>query len=342
MATGWKISVLLLLAAGARAAEPACQPCHANEVRRHAASPHAGALYPAAQHPLRARFANTPDLRRGSFLFRFSFDNAANRVRATDGKDVMDLPLEWAFGSGRQAVTFVTRVNQDFYVEHYGSYYPALQRFGPTPGQDALKPDSLARAAGVLYPLRDPQSGIDGCFGCHSTGPVSFDPQGQVQLGQPGVQCGACHASSAAHAENPDQHRSDNPGRLSAAGLNDFCGRCHRPPASAGTRTDWNYAWNVRHQPLYLAESRCFLKSKGKLSCLTCHDPHEAAARQPASFYNRKCEACHPRTKPVCRQRNNANCIDCHMPAVTPQSALRFSNHWIGVYGEGAKLKPLR
>lgn len=333
---------LLLLLAGALAAEPVCRPCHAREVLQHAASPHAGALYHAAQHPLRDRFGKAPDLRRSSdFLFRFDFSDAG-KVRATDSKDVMELPLEWAFGSGQQAVTFVTRVNQEFYVEHYGSYYPALQRFGATPGQDVLKPDSLARAAGVLYPLRDRQSGIDGCFACHSTGPVNFDAQGQVQLGQPGVQCQACHADSAAHVANPDQHRPANPGKLSAEGLNDFCGRCHRPPASAGTKPDWNYAWNVRHQPLYLAESRCFVKSKGKLSCLTCHDPHQALAKQPSSFYNQKCEACHPRTKPVCRQQSPANCIDCHMPAVTPQSPLRFSNHWIGVYGEGAKLKPLR
>jgi hypothetical protein len=30
------------------------------------------------------------------------------------------------------------------------------------------------------------------------------------------------------------------------------------------------------------------------------------------------------------------------MPLVAPQTGLRFANHWIGVYGEGAKLQPLR
>ncbi len=332
------ITALALFAVATLRAEPACQPCHADHVRKQSSSPHARALRPAAEHPLRERFAKAPDLRRGSgYLFR----NSGSRVRATDGKDVMDLPLEWAFGSGQQAVTFLTRVNEEFYVEHYGSFYPALQRFGPTPGQDAIQPDTLARAAGVLYPLRDPQSGIDGCFACHSTGGVNFDPQGKVQLGQPGVHCEACHANSAAHAADTKQ-RPDNPGKLTPTGLNDFCGRCHRPPASAGSKPDWNYAWNVRHQPLYLAESRCFQKSKGQLSCLTCHDPHSAVARQPAQVYNNKCAGCHEKTKPVCRQQTPANCIDCHMPAVTPQSPLRFSNHWIGVYGAGAKLKPLR
>jgi hypothetical protein len=28
------------------------------------------------------------------------------------------------------------------------------------------------------------------------------------------------------------------------------------------------------------------------------------------------------------------------MPRVSPQAGLRFTNHWIGVYAAGAKLKP--
>jgi hypothetical protein len=30
------------------------------------------------------------------------------------------------------------------------------------------------------------------------------------------------------------------------------------------------------------------------------------------------------------------------MPLVSPQAPLRFTNHWIGIYRSGAKLKPLR
>jgi formate-dependent nitrite reductase cytochrome c552 subunit len=44
----------------------------------------------------------------------------------------------------------------------------------------------------------------------------------------------------------------------------------------------------------------------------------------------------------VCLTQTVANCIDCHMPKVSPQIPLRFTNHWIGVYGPGAKLKPIR
>jgi hypothetical protein len=124
---------------------------------------------------------------------------------------------------------------------------------------------------------------------------------------------------------------------MPAAELNQFCGKCHRQPAAAGEAIKWSEAWNVRHQPLYLDQSACFRKSSGSLSCLTCHDPHSPLVRDDA-FYNAKCEECHDTRPQAC----STNCVSCHMPRVSPQAYLRFANHWIGVYGEGDKLKPKR
>jgi hypothetical protein len=253
----------------------------------------------------------------------------------------MELPMEWAFGAGAQAVTLVTKVNQDSYVEHFTTYYSALHAWGPTPGQADLRPASLPEAAGLLYKTRDPVAGIAGCFECHATGPVSFAPDGGARLTELGVRCEACHGAGAAHVKNP-RRSLQNPAKLSPTQLNDFCGRCHRAPAAEGVAIDWNYAWNVRHQPVYLSQSACFRKSRGGVSCLTCHDPHDPAGRKPAADYNTRCRECHSMVKAVCRQQTPANCVDCHMPLVSPQSPLRFTNHWIGVYGAGAKLKPIR
>src|SRR5207248_6904446 len=97
-------------------------------------------------------------------------------LRASDGKDVMDIPVHWAFGAGDQAVTFVTRVNEEWYLEHYLTYYSALRSFAPTPGQEALSAATLPQAMGTLYKVLDPDVGIRGCFECHSTGPVSVTP----------------------------------------------------------------------------------------------------------------------------------------------------------------------
>ncbi len=324
-----------------------CSRCHPSEFRRQSESAHRSALYPVEKHPLRGAFPAGPKLVRGSaYRFDFAFAPPDFRIRIFDAADVMDLPVEWAFGAGRQAVTFVTRINRDYYVEHFGSYYPALGAYAPTPGQDVIRPGTIAEAAGVVYKTSDPESGIAGCFECHSTGPVTFAPDGKVQLTEMGVRCEACHGGRASHAADPARNRPANPKNLTATQMNSFCGRCHRPPAASGVKIDWNYAWNVRHQPVYLAESRCFQMSKGALTCLSCHDAHEPAGKKQASDYNQRCDACHSISshppKAVCVEKRPANCVNCHMPLVSPQPPLRFTNHWIGIYGEGAKLKPVR
>ncbi len=344
---GLWLACLITAAASLRAESPyagskSCAACHPAQFERQSASAHAAALFRTQDHPLASAFLKAGTLdRKPGYRLEFFLAQGELRTRIRNAVDVMELPVEWAFGSGAQAVTLVTKVNQDWHVEHYTTYYSALHAWGPTPGQADLHPASLPEAAGLLYKTRDSAAGIAGCFECHSTGPVSFAPTGDAQLTELGVRCEACHGPGAAHVKNP-QRSLQNPARLSPAQLNDFCGRCHRPPASKGVAIDWNYAWNVRHQPVYLSQSECFRKSGGALSCLRCHDPHGPAGRKPAGDYNARCHQCHAVVKPVCRQQTPANCIDCHMPLVSPQSPLRFTNHWIGVYGAGAKLKPIR
>jgi hypothetical protein len=322
----------------------ACAGCQA---ARQSLSAHAAALFRTADHPLASAFPVEGKLtRQPRYKFGFLRSGGDLRTRIVDGADVMDLPLEWAFGAGRQAVTFVSKVDKDWYVEHYASYYSKLKSWGATPGQDAIHATTLPQAAGLLYKISDPDVGIAGCFECHSTGPVAFGADGEATVSEQGVRCETCHGPGAAHAQNPSRKNIRNPAALSSTQLNDFCGKCHRPPAAKGVTIDWKYAWNVRHQPVYLSESACFRKSAGSLSCFTCHNPHEPAGKQDAVYYNSRCFGCHTTSKAppkkVCLEQKPPNCIDCHMPLVSPQAPLRFTNHWIGVYSRGAKLKPSR
>jgi Cytochrome c554 and c-prime len=314
----------------------ACGRCHPDEYRKQSATAHARALYPAAKHPLVSSFDTTPQ-HRSAYGYRFVSLPDEFRVSVFDAKDVMDVPIQWAFGAGEQAVTFVSRIDRDWYVENYFSYYPAIGKMAVTPGQQNIEPKRLPEAVGLVYKSLDAQEGIVRCFRCHATGPIDIAGAG-ISPSEIGVHCEACHGPASQHVRSSDPKHIENPRRMTAAELNNFCGECHRPPAAKGTQIDWNFPWNVRHQPVYLSQSACFRKSNGALSCLSCHKPHEDL-RHEASYYNGICAGCHASAH--ASTRGMTNCIDCHMPRVTPQAPLRFTNHWVGIYGADSHLRPI-
>jgi hypothetical protein len=325
----------------------ACELCHPAESDAQASSAHAHALSPAPTRP--AAFPPIQELfRPPRYRFRFRFTEGAFRVVISDSSEEMDLPVDWAFGAGEQAMTFVGRLDANSYIEHYFSYYAAIRSLAPTPGHIGLPSNTLALASGLLYPSVDPVTGIIKCFECHSTGPPIVGDDNEITPAELGVRCEACHGPGSLHVEaaslgEPGKSRRfiTNPGRLPGGDLNQFCGRCHRTLVPE-TNFEWSKPWSVRQQPVYLNRSACFLQSKGALSCLTCHSPHQALTKDSGD-YDRICSKCHEsRTHPTVSGKAEATCVGCHMPRVSPQENLAFTNHWIGVYGEDDKLRPMR
>jgi Cytochrome c554 and c-prime len=320
-----------------------CAVCHADKFATQRASEHAHALSRPIEHSLSDKFIrNETFVRSGKYRFQFIRTGTDLHVRAFDDTRQIEVPLEWAFGAGSQAVTFASQANRDWYLEHAFSYYAGAGSYAATPGQPAPAADTLAAALGRLFRSGGENGEMRSCFGCHSTGPITMNRSGLLEPTEPGVHCEACHGPGRMHSEAP-RKSIQNPGHMSAADLSTFCGKCHREPAAAGVEIDWSVAWNVRHQPVYLSQAACFRGSADALSCLTCHDPH-GSLRKDDAFYNAKCDGCHNQTaRPPGASCGNAashNCVGCHMPRVSPQSWLRFTNHWIGIYKEGNGLKP--
>ena len=329
----------------------ACAECHETKFSQQSRSGHARSLHRADEHPLAASFVTKKPLRREpGYEFVFSRTPDGLRVRASSAGDVMEMGIDWAFGAGEQGITFVTRGNQEWYLEHSFSYFTGPQSFARTPGHEGPA-ETLPQAVGILYNIASAESGILQCFKCHSTGPVALGAGRAIHPLEPGVRCESCHGPGRKHIEA--MRRGDlengfkeigNPGRLSANGLGEHCGTCHRPPEPDVT-VDWKDPWNTRHSPVYLVQSRCFQRSDGRLSCLTCHDPHAPLRRDEPAYYARKCSACHetPRHSHVNFAKTGAaDCTGCHMPKVQPHPYLQFTNHWIGVFRDGGPLTPIR
>jgi tetratricopeptide (TPR) repeat protein len=241
-------------------------------------------------------------------------------------------PGHWTFGAGTKATTYVSQVAPDQYLEHGLTYYTATKSMALTPGH--------TNSEGLRYRMFDPVASILRCFRCHSTGTLRVDAALSVQPSELGVHCESCHGPGAAHIKSQGAKGSiRNPGELNGVSLNVFCGGCHRKPPEAGEETDLSNAWNTRHQPDYLSHAACFRESNGTLSCLTCHDPHSPLSRSAAD-YDKRCSGCHK----TVRHRSAVaarSCVECHMPQVMISPQLRFTNHWIGIYANGASLIPV-
>ncbi len=87
---------------------------------------------------------------------------------------------------------------------------------------------------------------------------------------------------------------------------------------------------NVRFAPIGLLASRCFRESGGKLSCLTCHDPHTDARPRNSAFYIDRCLSCHANVAHHSAAQKK-NCLPCHMKQTSLGRYLVFTDHRIRV-----------
>jgi Cytochrome c554 and c-prime len=311
-----------------------CAECHGDLTKRQSVSAHARTLSPYPASRLAQLFSSSNNENGG---FRYEYQGSTVTVRRNTER--VTGTLEWAFGAGSQGLTPVGRYDGIFY-EHRLSYYAVPGKSALTPGHSGAAPRSAAEAIGLLKLPQD----IYRCFDCHSTG-LKQDIDGGPDFSgmTPGVACERCHGPGQSHVQAARAGRPSpeivkatfNAGRLPAKALVEVCGACHRlpEPGKFSVKPEVDDPVSVRFQPVGLMASRCFRES-GKLSCVSCHDPHQDAKHDPA-FYIGKCLGCHESSTAQtiqCRRRAREDCAACHMRKATPLRYLTFTDHRIRVY----------
>jgi len=193
------------------------------------------------------------------------------------------------------------------------------------------------------------------CITCHNGYPEhvagSLNKYAEVKTG---IDCERCHGPGSLHvAEKKLGQLVDtskgadysivNPKRLTTEQKNNLCQRCHLQgiavleddknffdympsqklkdvmsvfmPTFSGSQKHMIMASHVERMKM----SSCFVTS-GKMSCVTCHNPHLSVKVTPQETFNAACINCHSKSETTqctetaaIRQTKNNDCSGCHM-----------------------------
>lgn len=280
-------------------------------------------------------------------------------------------------GSGRKAQTFLSWQHGKYFQLPLSYFVPA-HSWANSPGF----PPS--------YPKFDRMIPST-CFGCHSSavGIKSVSMEG-LQLSEEfeknqlvyGIDCERCHGPAAEHVAFHTTHPQEKSamhitkiGGLKKQQQLDMCALCHSglgtPQKTAFefkpgdalsdyffpdfTRPERAAEVDVHGKQYQLfTASRCFIKSD-KMTCSSCHDPHNNERNQLQAF-SQRCMSCHqPEGPAFCKMTSlpaavlSKNCIDCHMPALPSRNITMLTEgqtsptpdsmrtHLITVYREETK-----
>ncbi|MEZ6122260.1 MAG: multiheme c-type cytochrome [Planctomycetaceae bacterium] len=323
---------------GGWADESSCAECH-NQSDEFSKTGHANTLRRAETPASRALLSKLSECEAALAEGTRVIDEGDQLIAETSPDAVLHrLKLDWCFGSGMHATTWVSTLpdshgNTDT-LEYRWTWFTSLQGFAVTPGQPAQRGDSSVSVHGLLFD----GSKARRCFSCHSTVlPVS---SGQIEEDgiHPGVTCQRCHGPREEHVRSEGEIHPvgwTTSDRMESVRR---CAVCHRLPEerpAADIRPD-NPAI-VRFQPMGLQQSACFLKSE--MRCTTCHDPHRPMdAQDSAGIW--QCLQCHnpeDDTHTLCGLGRNDDCLRCHMPAVQMEFPVKFTDHWIRVLKQPAE-----
>lgn len=270
----------------------------------------------------------------------------------TEGKQTFQTAhrIEWIIGAGVNGFGGILQEDNHLFQAPL-SFYIRPKSWAPSPGYEFTdlgfnrpitpgcifchsgRPNPVAASNGQFENPAFSELAI-GCENCHgpgathvkamqhpSTHPEKNDAASHAWIVNPARLtpyladniCMACHQTGDARVLKPGKTYQDiRPGRP----LDETLSIMMVPPTREAPPT----ADHVEHY-YSMTLSKCYRASQGRLSCITCHDPHVEPKREEASkYFAAKCLTCH--TNQSCKlpietrmEKSPPNdCISCHMP----------------------------
>ena len=339
----------------------ACAGCHDAIYRKYVRTAMGRSITRAEATPLiAAAGVRSEALQRDFKVFRENGQLYQSESEQRQGQTIFETThqLEYAVGSGENGISFAVR---------RGSYlFQAPLSYFAKAGAWAMSPGFEESGEGFNRPV------YEACIVCHAGRPRAVPGRDGLYRDPPfaemAIGCENCHGPGQLHVEErgsgtgklPDTSIV-NPARLPARVAEDICMQCHQAgdarvllpkkdygafrPSAPLVRTVAIVGLPGSAKDIDLLEhhssmklSRCYQATGGKLSCLTCHDPHEQPEKaEAATYFRAKCLGCH--TGSSCRlslqaRRQTAppdDCAGCHMPKrdVARISHSALTNHRI-------------
>ncbi len=333
---------------GEGGAEPApfvgsrqCGECHRTLTReqqhrsRHALTLALGGSLSQARLPA----APVPDPKIPGLSHRFTRQPSGRiDVESRARERVVKAVVDYAVGSGRHGVTMVARDQAGVERQLRVSYLGSIDGWGATKGIDMT-----TRENGELLGRPLPPETVSRCLHCHATWFRAVDlrvagPRGPEALDH-GIGCERCHGPGLNHVKAVQTGFAQSAialgARTPAAARLASCYECH---AADGTLKPSDPEF-TRAQGTTFKYSRCYIASRDRFDCTTCHDPHQILD-ETAAHYESRCLTCHadgsagathaPTTCPV---NPRSGCIACHMPKIDDHSRLsKHTDHHIRVH----------
>jgi hypothetical protein len=262
---------------------------------------------------------------------------------ASDGKEVLreTRKVEWIIGSGANGSGAIVQ-RDDYLFEAPLSIYAKIHAWALSPGYEFGD-------YGFNRPI------LPGCIACHSGQPQPvLDGNGRFQkppFTELAIGCENCHGPGQPHVATAHMGSPlgsiTNPAKLSPWLADNICMSCHQTGDARVLQSGKTYRdfWpgqdlddtlsvflvpfgrdsvpkdDLLEHYLSMRLSKCYLKSGGRLGCITCHDPHLQPSQQEApAYFRQKCLVCHREQScavPLNLRQHKTppdDCAGCHMP----------------------------